>query len=83
MMGSWISSWPTDGEPNYLYHNDGNGRFTDVAYQAGVAVNGNGSEQANMGVALGDFTRQQADSRFAITHFQLRSTRRCFATMEA
>jgi hypothetical protein len=57
-----------DGEPNYLYRNDGNGQFTDVAYQAGVAVNLDGSEQANMGVALGDY---QHKSRFslAITHF--------------
>ena len=57
-----------DGEPNYLYRNDGNGRFTDVAYDAGVAVNLDGSEQANMGVALGDYEHK---SRFslAITHF--------------
>ena len=44
-----------DGEPNYLYRNDGNGHFTDVALDAGVAVNLDGSEQANMGVALGDY----------------------------
>jgi hypothetical protein len=57
-----------DGEPNYLYHNDGDGRFTDVAYQAGVAVNGNGSEQANMGIALGDYVHSGRFS-LAITHF--------------
>jgi enediyne biosynthesis protein E4 len=57
-----------DGEPNYLYRNDGEGRFTDVAYQAGVAVNGNGSEQANMGVALGDYMHSGRFS-LAITHF--------------
>src|SRR6202789_2252642 len=28
-----------DGEPNYLYRNDGNGHFTDIALDAGVAVN--------------------------------------------
>ena len=57
-----------DGEPNFLYRNDGHSRFTDVAYQAGVAVNQDGSEQANMGVALGDY---QHTGRFsvAITHF--------------
>ena len=26
-----------DGEPNYLYRNEGNGHFTDVALQAGVS----------------------------------------------
>ncbi|WP_233581529.1 CRTAC1 family protein [Acidipila sp. EB88] len=57
-----------DGEQNYLYHNNGNATFTDLAFQAGVAVNQDGSEQANMGVALGDY---QHSGRFgiAITHF--------------
>ena len=57
-----------DGEQNYLYRNNGNGTFTDIAFQAGVAVNQDGSEQANMGVALGDY---QHTGRFgiAITHF--------------
>lgn len=57
-----------DGQPNYLYRNDGNGRFTEVAYDAGVAVNLDGSEQANMGVALGDYEHKGRFS-LAITHF--------------
>jgi hypothetical protein len=57
-----------DGEPNYLYRNDGNGKFTDVAYQAGIAVNNDGYEQANMGVALGDYLHTGRFS-VAITHF--------------
>jgi hypothetical protein len=57
-----------DGEPNYLYRNDGNGHFTDVALDAGVAVNLDGSEQANMGVALGDYEHKGMFS-LAITHF--------------
>ena len=57
-----------DGEPNYLYRNDGNGHFTDIAYQAGVAVNQDGNEQANMGVALGDYLHTGRFS-IAITHF--------------
>jgi hypothetical protein len=57
-----------DGEPNYLYRNDGNGHFTDVAEEAGVAVNQDGLEQANMGVAIGDY---EHNDRFSIliTHF--------------
>ncbi len=47
-----------DGQPNYLYRNDGNVHFTDVALQAGVGVNLDGSEQANMGVALADYQRK-------------------------
>jgi enediyne biosynthesis protein E4 len=57
-----------DGEPNYLYRNNGNGKFTDVAYQAGIAVNKDGYEQANMGVALGDYLHTGHFS-VAITHF--------------
>jgi hypothetical protein len=57
-----------DGQPNYLYRNDGEGHFTDVAYLAGVAVNQDGAEQANMGVALGDYQHSGLFS-LAITHF--------------
>jgi len=57
-----------DGQPNYLYRNDGDGHFTDVAYLAGVAVNQDGAEQANMGVALGDYQHTGLFS-LAITHF--------------
>jgi hypothetical protein len=57
-----------DGEPNYLYRNDGSGHFTNVAYQTGVAVNQDGTEQANMGVALGDYLHTGRFS-IGITHF--------------
>jgi enediyne biosynthesis protein E4 len=57
-----------DGEPNYLYHNEGGGRFREIGYDAGVAVSEDGVEQANMGVALGDFMHTGRMS-VAITHF--------------
>ena len=57
-----------DGQPNYLYKNDGNGHFTDVAFAGGVAVNGEGAEQANMGVALGDYLHTGRSS-LAVSHF--------------
>ncbi len=57
-----------DGEPNFLYHNEGNGRFKEIANEAGVALSEDGNEQANMGVALGDYTRTGRQS-IAITHF--------------
>lgn len=57
-----------DGEPNYLYHNEGNGHFAEIANEAGVALSENGGEQANMGVALGDYTRSGRQS-VAISHF--------------
>jgi enediyne biosynthesis protein E4 len=57
-----------DGQPNYLYQNDGTGHFKDIAYAAGVAVSQDGIEQANMGVALGDYLHTGRFSIF-ITHF--------------
>ena len=57
-----------DGEPNFLYQNEGNGHFKDVAYAAGVAVNKDGNEQANMGIAIGDYLHTGKQS-LAITHF--------------
>ena len=57
-----------DGQPNYLYHNDGQGHFTDVAFDAGTAVDRNGLEQANMGLALGDYLHSGRNS-IAISHF--------------
>jgi hypothetical protein len=57
-----------DGQPNYLYRNDGTGHFKDMAYNAGVAVSQDGVEQANMGVALGDYLHTGRFSIF-VTHF--------------
>src|SRR6202166_41145 len=57
-----------DGQANYLYRNDGDGHFTDIAFMAGVAVNQDGSEQANMGLAFGDYQHTGLFS-IAITHF--------------
>lgn len=57
-----------DGEPNYLYHNEGDGHFREIGYDAGVAVSDDGVEQANMGLALGDYMHTGRMS-VAITHF--------------
>lgn len=57
-----------DGEANYLYQGDGNGKFTDVALLAGVAANEDGLEQANMGIAVGDYLHEGRMS-LLISHF--------------
>jgi len=44
-----------DSDPNYLYLNQGNGVFKEAGLASGVAVNGDGQAQSNMGVAVGDF----------------------------
>ena len=43
-----------DSTPSSLYHNNGDGTFTDVGPQAGVAYSGEGQEQAGMGIDFGD-----------------------------
>jgi hypothetical protein len=44
-----------DAVPNYLYRNEGNGKFTEIGLSAGVAVDEDGKEQASMGVDFGDY----------------------------
>jgi hypothetical protein len=44
-----------DSNPNFLYHNLGDGRFESAGLLAGVALNGEGRVQAGMGVDAGDY----------------------------
>ncbi|HEV2493497.1 MAG TPA: CRTAC1 family protein [Terriglobia bacterium] len=44
-----------DSTPSSLYHNNGDGTFTDVAIPAGVAYSNEGQEQAGMGTDFGDY----------------------------
>jgi hypothetical protein len=57
-----------DGEPNYLYRNEGDGHFKEIGSDAGVAFSEDGIEQANMGLAVGDFENKGRMS-IAISHF--------------
>ena len=43
-----------DTTPNFLFHNDGKGRFSEVALRAGVAFASDGRPRAGMGTDLGD-----------------------------
>jgi hypothetical protein len=52
--------WPDiyiacDSTPSILFRNNGNGTFTDIATETGVAYNEHGFEQGGMGIAVGDF----------------------------
>ncbi len=62
-----------DGEANYLYQGDGAGNFEDVALLSGVAANEDGVEQANMGVAFGDYLHNGRMS-LALSHFDVEYT---------
>jgi hypothetical protein len=44
-----------DSTPSSLYHNNGDGTFTDVGVESGVAYSGEGQEQAGMGTDFGDY----------------------------
>ncbi len=59
-----------DGQANYLYQGDGKGKFEDVALFSGVAASEDGAEQANMGVALGDYLHTGRMS-LLISHFDI------------
>jgi len=44
-----------DSTPKFLYKNLGNGKFEEIGYESGTALSNNGSEQASMGIAIGDY----------------------------
>lgn len=44
-----------DSTANYLFQNNGDKTFSEVALLVGVALSANGSEQAGMGVDFGDY----------------------------
>jgi enediyne biosynthesis protein E4 len=63
-LGIAVCDYDRDGDPdiyiandtvrNFLYSNNGDGTFRDVAYAAGVGYDINGKPQAGMGVDCGD-----------------------------
>ncbi len=60
--------WPdlyvaNDSTPSFLYLNQKDGTFREVAFPLGVAVSEDGSEQGGMGVAIGDYDNS---GRFSI-----------------
>ena len=65
--------WPdlyvaNDSTPNFLYLNQKDGTFKEVAFPMGVAVSEDGAEQGSMGVAVGDYDRSGRFSLF-VTNF--------------
>jgi hypothetical protein len=65
--------WPdlyvaNDSTPNFLYRNNRDRTFKEVAFPAGVAVSEDGAEQGSMGVALGDYLNNGRLSLF-VTNF--------------
>jgi enediyne biosynthesis protein E4 len=57
-----------DSTPKFLYKNLGNGKFKDVGLESGTAVSEDGSEQASMGIAIGDYLHNGRPSLY-VTNF--------------
>ncbi|MFC2172745.1 FG-GAP repeat domain-containing protein, partial [Acidobacteriota bacterium] len=60
--------WPdiyvaNDATPNFFFHNNGDGTFTEMGLEAGVSHSDRGKEQAGMGVDIGDYNN---DGKFDI-----------------
>jgi hypothetical protein len=63
-----------DSMPNFLFHNNRDGTFTELAYEAGVAVSEDGLFEAGMGTDAADTT---GDGRLdlVVTHLDLQLAR--------
>ena len=57
-----------DQTPNLLFRNESNGTFIDVGLISGVAYNGDGDEEAGMGVDFGDYDND-GDLDLYVTNF--------------
>jgi len=65
----WIDIFvANDSTPNFLYHNNGNGTFSEIGFESGTALDKNGNEQGCMGVTLGDYNHDGLLDLF-ITNF--------------
>ncbi len=54
----WVDVFvANDASPNHFWRNRGGRRFENVALELGVSVNGEGRNEAGMGVAAADFDR--------------------------
>ena len=78
-MGTVCADYDNDGDtdifvandewPNFLFRNDGTGRFEEVALLSGIAFSFDGNRKGSMGMACGDYDN---DGRldFHVTAFQ-------------
>ena len=53
-----------DTVPNFLFHNQGGGKFREVALEAGVALNDNGKAISSMGADFRDFNNDGCEGLF-------------------
>jgi enediyne biosynthesis protein E4 len=58
-----------DSTPKFLYKNLGGGKFKDIGLESGTAVSEDGSEQASMGIAVGDYLHTGLPALY-VTNFE-------------
>lgn len=58
-----------DVDPNLLYRNDGDFKFTEVARRSGVATNDAGTPEGSMGIAFGDYNLDGIEDLW-VTNYQ-------------
>jgi len=63
-----------DHMPNFLFHNNRNGTFSEVGYLAGVAVSGDGQFEAGMGCDAAD-TNGTGRMDLVVTHLDMQLAR--------
>jgi enediyne biosynthesis protein E4 len=56
-----------DSVASFFYRNLGNGKFSEIGLESGTALADDGHEQADMGIALGDYNHTGRPSLFAST----------------
>jgi len=62
-----------DSMANFLYRNDGKGKFTEIGLESGAALAEDGHEQASMGIAVGDYLHTGRPALF-VTDFSQDNT---------
>ena len=58
-----------DSTPKFLYRNLGTGKFEEIGFESGTALSNDGSEQASMGIAVGDYNHTGRPSLY-VTNFE-------------
>jgi hypothetical protein len=58
-----------DSTPKFLYKNLGKGKFEEIGFESGAALSNDGSEQASMGIAVGDYNHTGRPS-LSVTNFE-------------
>jgi hypothetical protein len=62
-----------DSMAAFLYRNEGGGKFTDIGLESGTALGEDGHEQAEMGIAVGDYLHTGRPS-LAVSDFAMDNT---------